>query len=141
MILEIETLTREDLESKMFLIKDYREYNSKEDKFQVMVVPKSRRNRSLDYETSDDQENSNRLQRQRVNAGQCQSGYRVSNLEGQNWLFLGQTLIHLHTRKKLLQYFVKTQSCQVHKMCYHYSFQRQFPMTIITPIFLIMISI
>ena len=69
MILEIETLTREDLESKMFLIKDYREYNSKEDKFQVMVVPKSRRNRSLDYETSDDQENSNRLQRQRVNAG------------------------------------------------------------------------
>ena len=51
MILEIETLTREDLESKMFLIKDYREYNSKEDKFQVMVVPKSRRNRSLDYET------------------------------------------------------------------------------------------
>jgi len=70
MILEIETLTREDLESKMFLIKDYREYNSKEDKFQVMVVPKSRRNRSLDYETSDDQENSNRLQRQRVNAGQ-----------------------------------------------------------------------
>ena len=47
----------------------YREYNSNEDKFQVMVVPKSRRNRSLDYETSDDQENSNRLQRQRVNAG------------------------------------------------------------------------
>ena len=100
MILEIETLTREDLESKMFLIKDYREFNSKEDKFQVMVVPKSRRNRSLDYETSDDQENSNRLQRQRVNAGQCQSGYRVSNLEGQNWLFLGQTLIHTSTYSK-----------------------------------------
>ena len=48
MILEIDTLTREDIETKMFLIKDYREYNSDQDKFQVMVVPKSRRSRSLD---------------------------------------------------------------------------------------------
>ena len=54
LILQIDTLTREDIENKMFLIKDYREYNSKEDKIKAIVVPKSRRDRSLDFELDEE---------------------------------------------------------------------------------------
>ena len=54
LILQIDTLTREDIENKMFLIKDYREYNSKEDKIKAIVVPKSRRDRSLDFEIDEE---------------------------------------------------------------------------------------
>ena len=52
----------------MYLIKDYREFNSKVDKFQAYVVPSSRKGRVVD--TSDTTSDYNRLQRQRVISGQ-----------------------------------------------------------------------
>ena len=40
--LRIDTLEREDIELKLFLLKDFRNYNSKIDQFEVYPVPRSR---------------------------------------------------------------------------------------------------
>ena len=66
--LSIDTLTREDITNKLYVVKDYREFNSKIDKFEAFVVPSSRKGRTLD--TSEVSTDANRLQRQRLISGQ-----------------------------------------------------------------------
>lgn len=72
--LEIETLDRDDIDSKLYLVKDYREFRSKIDKFQVLVVPKdTRRGKSLENTEDFTSSSQNQMQRQRLNGGQgCQ---------------------------------------------------------------------
>ncbi len=50
LILDVDRLDREDLESKIYLVKDFREFNSKMDEFEIIVVPGQRQTRALEEE-------------------------------------------------------------------------------------------
>merc|ERR1712141_802433 len=54
--LMIDRLEREDLEDRIFLVRDFREFNSKDDRFEAIVVPRSRKSRTFESEDDDEQD-------------------------------------------------------------------------------------